>query len=85
MRIAVVFQFHTEREAAAVTEIEGDVSDVVLPQVGDTVTHRDLEGHSFRAQILGRHFHYELNDGENVQGSITIVLSMKRLPENNIN
>lgn len=80
MHIAVVFHFHDERRPAAVTEVEGGVSDVLLPRVGDTLSHRDLEGNRFRAQVMKRHFDYNLEDGEDIGGSITVVLSMKRLP-----
>ncbi len=81
MRIAVVFHFHDEQSPAAVTEVEGAVTDILLPGVGDTLSHRDLDGRRFQAQVIGRHFDYSFDQGEDVDVSISIVLSMKRLPE----
>ncbi len=84
MRIAVVFHFHDEQNPVAVTEVEGAVTDMVLPEVGDTLSHRDLDGRQFQAQVIGRHFEYSFDQGEDVDGSISIMLSMKRLPEPHI-
>ncbi len=83
MHIAVVFHFNDESRPAAVTEVDGAI-DILLPRVGDTISHRDLEGRQFRAQVLGRHFDYDLEDGEDIGGKITVVLSMKRLPMTSI-
>ncbi len=80
MHITILFQVVTEQHPSAVTEVEGAVTDVILPGVGDTVTHRDFSGQTFRAQVLGRHFDYRLSDGEDVSGSVSVVLSLKRLP-----
>lgn len=80
MHITILFQITTERHPSAITEVEGAVTDVILPEVGDTVTHRDFAGQTFRGQVLGRHFDYQLSDGEDVSGSVTVVLSLKRLP-----
>ncbi len=85
MRIAILFHFHDQGSPSAVTEIEGPVTDIVLPTVGDTITHTDFEGARFRAQVLGRHFDYSLSDGEDVDGAITVVLTIKHLPERNVN
>ncbi len=76
MHIALVFLFQGEDRPAAVTELEGAVTDVLLPEAGDTLAHTDLEGHPFRAEVLGRHFDYRMDDGEDVEGSISVEISM---------
>ena len=84
MHIAILFQFYNEGRPAAVTEVEGMVTDVLLPEVGDTLNHTDIEGNPFRAQVLGRHFDYALGQGKDVDGSLTVVLSMKRITETQV-
>jgi hypothetical protein len=79
MRIAILFHFLDELEPAAVTEVEGAVTDVLLPLLGDTVCHRNAEGMRFRAHVIGRHFDYSLADGEGIDGSITVTLSLDRM------
>ena len=79
MRIAILFHMIDESEPAAVTEVAGDVTDAMLPSPGDTVSHRDVHGQRFRARVVGRHFDYSLNDGEDVDGLITVTLSLERL------
>lgn len=79
MRIALLFYFLGDTEPAAVTEVAGDVTDMVLPYPGDTVSHRDVKGDRFRARVVGRHFDYSLMDGEDVDGSITVTLSLEHL------
>lgn len=79
MRISILFQFYDESRPAAVTEVEGAISDILLPEVGDTVCHRDLDGRRFRAHVLGRHFDYSIDEGEDVDGAISVLLSLKRL------
>ena len=81
MHIAIVFFFEHERHPAAVTEVEGAVTDILLPLVGDTVSHRDLEGNRFRAEVLERHFDYDLEEGEDVDGRVRVVLSLRRMEE----
>ena len=81
MHIAVLFHFHDAPRPSAVTEVEGSITDIVLPEVGDTIAHTDFEGRRFRGQVLGRHFDYSLQNGEDVAGSITVVLSLKRVSD----
>jgi len=73
---AIVFHFHDERRPAAVTEVEGEVTDMLLPGVGDTLSHADLDGSGFLAQVPGRHFEYDLEDGEDVSGRVSSILSL---------
>ena len=63
----------------------GEVTDMLLPGVGDTLPHADLDGSRFLAQVPGRHFEYDLEDGEDISGHVTILLSLKRLPITSVN
>ncbi len=85
MRIAILFQFFDQPEPSAVTVAEGAITDILLPLLGDTVCHRDPGGARFRGAVVGRHFDYSLatdaNGGE-VDGSITVTLSLTRLQVN---
>lgn len=79
MRIAILFHVSNEEMPAAVTEVEGEITDVMIPASGDTVSHRDLDGVKFRARVIGRHFDYSLSTGEDVTGTVTVVLTLERL------
>ena len=79
MNIAIVFQFQGGGEPSAVTEVAGSITDVILPFPGDTVSHRDFEGRPFQGQVVRRRFDYSLSDGEEVDGRITVILSLERL------
>ncbi len=80
MRIAVLFQFAGTMEPKAVTEVEGDLCDVLLPMAGDAVSHRDFEGRRFEGEVLTRHFDYALSNGPDATGSIVVTLLLRRLP-----
>ena len=85
MRIAILFHFFNEPEPAAVTIAEGDITDMLLPLLGDTVCHRDPDGMRFRGAVVGRHFDYSLAsdpEGGAVDGTITVTLSLTRLQLN---
>ncbi len=85
MRIAILFQFFNERKPAAITVAEGSITDMLLPLLGDTVCHRDAEGERFRGAVVGRHFDYSLatdHDGGEIDGTITVTLSLSRLQTN---
>ena len=85
MRIAIFFQFFDEPEPSAVTVAEGAITDILLPLLGDTVCHRDRDGTRFRGAVVGRHFDYSLatdESGGEVDGSITVTLSLTRLQVN---
>ncbi len=84
MRIAILFHFFDELEPAAVTEVEGSITDVLMPLLGDTICHRNFEGMRFRAHVIGRHFDYSLAegmglDGAGTDGTITVTLSLDRM------
>ena len=81
MHIAVVFQFDGNGTPSAVTEVEGQIADVLLPETGDTISHTDLYGKRFEGEVLKRHFDYSLDDGMDVGGSITVTLLLKRLAD----
>ena len=44
MHIAVLFKFNHEEAPVAVTGVEGDFTDLILPFVGDVIRHRDTKG-----------------------------------------
>ena len=81
MHIALLFHFYNEAEPAAVTEVKGEVTDMMVPLLGDTVSHRGFDGFRFRAQVVGRHFDYSLANGVGVDGTITVTLSLHRISE----
>lgn len=82
MRIAILFQFVNEAEPSAVTVAEGAITDMILPLLGDTICHRNARGERFRGSVVGRHFDYSLangRDGEEIDGTITVTLSLSPL------
>ena len=79
MRIAVQFHFNDQDEAAAITGVSGDVSDIILPCVDDLVRHRDKDGVVFVGRVTSRLYSYDIPDGNEVSGVITVIISMNRL------
>jgi hypothetical protein len=80
LRITLLFHFSDEPDPAAVTEVEGAVTDMMLPAPKDTICHTDRQGQRFRAIVIGRHFDYRFaNGGEDLHGSITVTLSLDRM------
>jgi hypothetical protein len=85
MRIAIMFHFFNEPEPAAITVAEGPITDMLVPLLGDTICHRNSDGVRFRGAVVGRHFDYSLAndvDGGEVDGTITVTLSLTRLQMN---
>jgi hypothetical protein len=85
MRIAILFHFFNENEPAAITVAEGNITDILVPLLGDTVCHRNAEGERFRGAVVGRHFDYSLASdasGGEIDGTITVTLSLSRLRMN---
>ena len=85
MRIAILFYFLNESSPAAVTVAEGAITDMLVPLLGDTICHRDAQDNRFRGAVVGRHFDYSLANGlagEEIDGTITVTLSLTRLPLN---
>ena len=85
MRIAILFHFFDSPQPSAVTAVEGDITDMMVPVLGDTICHRDAEGQRFRGVVVGRHFDYSLAsdpEGGQVDGSITVTLTLSRLQLN---
>ena len=79
MRISIFFQFNGETAPSAITGVEGDIADVLLPAVGDLVEHVTAEGVPFTGRVSDRVFKYELPNGQSVDGgSILITLHMNR-------
>ncbi len=79
LRITVLFHFTDEADPAAVTAVDGDVTDLMLPGLNDTICHNDFSGRRFRAKVVGRHFDYRFAIGEEIDGAITVTLSLARL------
>lgn len=78
LRIYVQFQMNDEPNACAVTGVEGDVTDFILPCVGDRVSHRDVAGKPCIGRVTERMFDYAVPNGIEVDGSVTVVLSLDR-------
>jgi hypothetical protein len=78
MRIEVFFQFITETHPSAFTGIEDGVTDLILPSKGDLVTHRDVTGRSFSGIVSERRFSYDIPEGLDVSGIVTITLFLDR-------
>lgn len=80
MRIIVHFSINNEPNACAVTGVEGDVTDFILPCVGDMVSHRDVSGKPCIGRVTDRTFTYEVPNGIEVEGTVAVTLSIKRAP-----
>jgi len=78
MRIQVYFQFITESQPSAFTGIEDGVTDLLLPSKGDLVTHRDVTGRAFTGVVSERKFSYDIPEGADVNGSVTVTLFLDR-------
>lgn len=59
----LAFRFNHEESPVAVTGVEGEVVDLLLPSVGDLVFHRDVNGRPFTGKVTERLFEYDLRDG----------------------
>lgn len=81
MRIYVEFHFNHEEKPAAVTGVEGEVTDIILPDVGDLIRHSD-SGHPFVGKVTERTFSYNLSEGVGINGSVTVTLSLDRVEVN---
>jgi hypothetical protein len=80
LRIIVHFQLNNEPDACAVTGIEGDVTDFILPSVGDMVSHRDVDGKPCIGRVTERMYTYAVPNGIEVDGTVTVLLSLDRAP-----
>ena len=79
LRIFVLFKFNHENAPAAVTGVDGDIIDVLLPSVGDVVRHRDTQGSSFQGKVTNRICEYDLQQGLAVDGTIAVTLCLDRI------
>ncbi len=79
MLISISFQFNGDHAPAAVTGVEGDIADILLPSVGDLVEHVNAAGVPFSGRVSDRVFRYELTNSQDAgDGSIRITLHMDR-------
>ncbi len=79
MRIFVLFKFNHEKAPAAVTGVEGDIVDILLPSVGDVVRHHDAQGSPFQGKVTDRIFEYDIKQGLAVDGTIAVTLCLDRI------
>lgn len=77
MRIVLLFQFNHENSPAAATGIEGEVTDILLPAVGDFVRHSD-SGHPFQGLVTERQFTYDMPTGDDIEGTVSVTLCLDR-------
>jgi hypothetical protein len=75
----VLFHLNGEPGPSAVTGVQGEVTDILLPSVGDVVSHRDGEGAPFTGRVTERVFNYDLSDGHGVIGAVSVTLFLDRL------
>ena len=80
MHIFVLFNLNGEPGPAAVTGVEGQVTDLLLPFPGDVVHHRAADGRFFTGKVTHRMFSYELPDGQAIDGAVSVTLFLDRLP-----
>ena len=78
MRIQVLFQFIHESSPSACTGIEDGATDLLLPSKGDLVTHRDMTGKSFSGVVAERTFSYDMAEGADVNGMVSVTLFLER-------
>lgn len=79
MRITVLFQFIEDSKPLAITGVEDHVTDLLLPLVGDMVTHVSSKGEPFTGTVSKRLFTYNLPMGADVKGDVTVTLFMERI------
>lgn len=82
MLIAVNFQFNDESVPAATTGVEGQISDMIMPSVGDMVRHCDLDGYPFLGTVTNRIYKYDVANGVNVEGRVVVTLLLDRVAIN---
>ncbi len=79
MLISISFRFTGDPSPSAVTGVEGDIADVLLPCVGDLVEHVTPEGIPFSGRVAERVFRYEMPNSSFVSdGSISVTLLLDR-------
>jgi hypothetical protein len=66
-------------ESATITGVEGAVTDLIVPSVGDFVRHHDRDGRPFLARVIRRFYSYSIADGEDVDGSVTVTLELEKM------
>ena len=70
--------FNHEAKPVAVTGVEGDLTDTLLPFVGDVVRHRDPEGTPFEGTLTKRIYTYDIKRGMAVDGAVVFTLRLDR-------
>ena len=78
MHIIVLFKFNHQEAPVAVTGVEGEVADLLLPSVGDLVLHSDSVGEPFQGKVTDRIFKYDIPVGHAVSGTIEVTLCLDR-------
>ena len=78
LRILVRFQMNNEAEVCAVIGVEGEVTDFILPSVGDIVSHRDVDGKPCVGRVTERMFTYAMPNGIEVDGTVIVTLLLDR-------
>ena len=78
MRIFLLFHFNGGTDPVVVTGIEGDVTDIILPSVGDLVKHRDMRGTAFEGKVTERQFVYDIRQGIAVSSAVAVTLCLDR-------
>ena len=76
--IFVLFHSNGETEPVTVTGIEGDVTDIILPSVGDIVRHRNSRGEPFQGKVTERQLVYNIKNGVAVDGVVSVTLCLDR-------
>ena len=64
------------------TGVEGDVTDFILPSVGDMVSHQDVNGKPCIGRVTERMFSYAIPNGIEVDGTVTVYLHLDRTQVN---
>ena len=79
VRITLQFVLNGNTTPAAVTGVDGQVTDLILPSPGDYVEHRDFDGEAILGRVTRRSFRYLLSDGDNVEGEVAVVIWLDRV------
>lgn len=82
MRIVVHFHFNKDENPVATTEVHGEITDVILPCVGDFVRHRHPGGERFMGKVTERIYDFDLPNGIDVRGTVTVTLCLDRMQFN---
>ncbi len=80
MQIFLLFTFNGESQPTAVTAVTGDVTNLLLPAVGDSVEYVDSHGAPFKGRVTERQYLYSILQSDASDSSVAVTLCLDRVP-----